>query len=105
MGEVNELEDSIDHRVAQGDGSIDEAESYPVDEDLGQVVDGVDDDVDSLRVEEELVRARAPAEESQDNHQRREERSSASDEDRHPPQRQEYLPQGPPDRASHGASN
>ena len=104
MGEVDELEDSIDHRVAQGDRRIDEAEGHPVDEDLGQVVDGVGDDVDALRVQEELVRSRAPAEEGQDDHQRGEERSRAGHEDRHPPQGQEYLPQGPRARASHGAS-
>src|SRR5208283_4593464 len=104
MGEVYKLEDSINHRVAQGDGCIDEAEGDTVDEDLGQVVDGVRDDVDALRVQEELVRSCAPAEEGQDNHQRGEERSRSCDENRHSPQRQEYLPQHPPARASHGAS-
>src|SRR5271157_446345 len=105
MGEVDELEDSIDHRVAKGDSRVDEAEGHPVNEDLGQVVDGVRDDVDALRVQEELVGARAPAQEGQDHHQRGEERSRTGDEHCHPAQWQYDLPQGSRARASHGASN
>ena len=106
VGEVDELEDAVDHRIAQRDGGVDEAERDPVDEDLGQVDEGVGDDVDALRVEEELVRPRAPAQEGEDEHQGGEERSGADDEHRHPAQGQHYFPQGPQAQgSSHGASN
>ena len=60
VGEVDELEDAVDHRVAQGDGGVDEAEGHAVDEDLGQVDEGVGDDVDALGARGGACRPRSP---------------------------------------------
>ena len=49
VGEIDELEDAVDHGVAQGDGGVDEADGHAVDEHLGQAVDGVGEDADPLR--------------------------------------------------------
>ena len=94
VGEVDELEHAVDHRIAEGDGGVDEAERDAVDEDLGQVAEGIGDDVDALRGEEELVRPRAPAEQGEEEHQGREDGSGADDENRHPAQGAAQSPAG-----------
>ena len=94
VGEVDELEDAIDHCVAERDRGVDEAEGDTIDEDLGKVDEGGGDNVDALRFNEELVGPRTPAQEGQHEHQRGEDGSGADDEHGHPAEGHYYLPQG-----------
>ena len=83
VGEVDELEDAVDHGVAQGDGGVDEADGHAVDEHLGQVVDGVGEDADALGGLEDMVGPRAPEQQGEDDHDHGTEGARARDKDRH----------------------